>query len=55
MPEQLPTFDDLDSNAFAVLGDAETSSGPTGVKEPDERQAEAERDARRAISQAKSA
>jgi hypothetical protein len=23
MPEQLPTFDDLHSNAFAALGDAE--------------------------------
>lgn len=57
MPEQLPTFDEMRSNAFALLGDVEDElrsdwregSGPT------HEQAEALQEARRAIREAKAA
>jgi hypothetical protein len=57
MPEQLPTFDQMRSNAFAMLGDAEDElrsdwrdgTGPTRD------QAVALREARQAIAEAKAA
>jgi hypothetical protein len=57
MPQELPTFDDMRSNAFALLGDAEDElrsdwrdgTGPT------HEQAEALREARQAIAKAKAA
>ncbi|MET4143827.1 hypothetical protein [Arthrobacter sp. UYCo732] len=57
MPDQLPTFDDMRAKAFAMLGDVEDelrSDWREGTG-PDTDQAEALRDARRAIAQAKSA
>ncbi|MDR6558427.1 hypothetical protein J2809_002797 [Arthrobacter pascens] len=35
MAEELPTFDDMRSNAFAMLGDVEEKSAPTRVRAPD--------------------
>jgi len=57
MADQLPTFDDMRANAFALLGDVEDElrsdwrpgTGPT------HEQAEALQDARRAIREAKAA
>jgi hypothetical protein len=57
MAQELPTFDDMRSNAFALLGDAEDElrsdwrdgTGPT------REQAEALREARQAIAKAKAA
>lgn len=57
MPEHLPTFDEMRANAFAMLGDAEDElrsdwrdgTGPT------RNQADALRDARQAIAEAKAA
>jgi hypothetical protein len=57
MAQELPTFDDMRSNAFALLGDAEdelrsdwrNGTGPT------REQAEALREARQAIAKAKAA
>jgi hypothetical protein len=57
MPEQLPTFDDMRSTAFAPLGDVEDelrSHWQPGTG-PSTGQAEALRDARQAIAQAKAA
>lgn len=57
MAQDLPTFEEMRRNAFALLGDVEdelrsdwrAGAGPTSE------QAEALRDARRAIAQAKAA
>lgn len=57
MAQELPTFEDMRSNAFALLGDAEDElrsdwrdgTGPT------REQAEALREARQAIAKAKAA
>ena len=57
MAQELPTFDDMRSNAFALLGDAEDElrsdwrdgTGPT------HEQAEVLREARQAIAKAKAA
>jgi hypothetical protein len=57
MPDQLPTFEEMRSNAFAMLGDVEDelrSDWREGAG-PNHEQAEALRDARRAIAQAKAA
>lgn len=57
MAEPLPTFDDIRSNAFAMLGDVEDelrSDWRTGTG-PDHEQAEALREARQAIATAKAA
>jgi hypothetical protein len=57
MPGQLPTFDEMRSNAFAMLGDVEDelrSDWRDGAG-PDHAQAVALRDACRAIAQAKAA
>lgn len=55
--EDLPTFDEIRSNAFAMLGDVEDelrSDWRAGAG-PNREQAEALRDARRAVAQAKAA
>lgn len=57
MPEELPTFDDIRSNAFAMLGDAEDelhSDWRPGAG-PNLDQADALREARQAIARAKAA
>lgn len=57
MPEELPTFDDMRSNAFAMLGDAEDelrSDWREGTG-PNPDQADALREARQAIAHAKAA
>lgn len=57
MPEQLPTFDDIRANAFTLLGDVEDelrSDWRPGTG-PNDEQAEAIQEARRAIVQAKAA
>lgn len=57
MPEQLPTFDDIRSNAFALLGDVEDelrSDWRDGAG-PNHDQADALREARQAIARAKAA
>jgi hypothetical protein len=54
---ELPTFDEMRSNAFALLGDAEDelrSDWRPGTG-PNDEQAEAVQEARRAIVQAKAA
>lgn len=54
---ELPTFDEVRSNAFALLGDAEDelrSDWRPGTG-PNDEQAEAVQEARRAIVQAKAA
>lgn len=54
---ELPTFDEMRSNAFALLGDAEDelrSDWRPGTG-PNDEQAEAIQEARRAIVQAKAA
>jgi hypothetical protein len=55
--EQLPTFEDMRSNAFALLGDAEDelrSDWREGTG-PNREQGKALREAREAIAQAKAA
>jgi hypothetical protein len=57
MAEQLPTFDEIRSNAFAMLGDVEDelrSDWRTGAG-PSAEQAAALREARRAVAEAKAA
>ena len=57
MAEELPTFDEIRSKAFAMLGDVEDelrSDWRAGAG-PSSEQAEALPDARRAIAQAKAA
>lgn len=57
MAEPLPTFDEIRSNAFAMLGDVEDelrSDWRDGTG-PSHEQGEALREARRAIAQAKAA
>lgn len=57
MAEQLPTFDEMRSNAFALLGDAEDelrSDWRQGTG-PNREQGRALREAREAIAQAKAA
>lgn len=57
MTQELPTFDDMRSNAFALLGDAEDElrSDWREGHGPNHEQAEALQDARRAIREAKAA
>lgn len=57
MAEPLPTFDDIRSNAFAMLGDVEDelrSDWREGAG-PDHEQAAALREARQAVAKAKEA
>ncbi|MBT2549747.1 hypothetical protein [Arthrobacter sp. ISL-65] len=57
MAEQLPTFDEIRSNAFAMLGDVEDelrSDWREGTG-PNAEQAAALRGARRAVAEAKAA
>lgn len=57
MAEELPTFDEIRSNAFAMLGDVgdELRSDWRAGAGPSSEQAEALRDAWRAVAQAKAA
>lgn len=57
MAEQLPTFDEMRSNAFALLGDAEDELRSDWRKGtgPTREQGRALREAREAIAQAKAA
>jgi hypothetical protein len=57
MPENLPTLDDIRSNAFAMLGDVEDELRSDWREDtgPNHDQAEALRNARQAIAKAKAA
>lgn len=57
MAEQLPTFDEMRSNAFALLGDAEDELRSDWLEGtgPNREQGRALREAREAIAQAKAA